>query len=260
MRRKLRIVLALTASLSLLALLCAGPLIRKSSRGRTYADVSSIPYRKVGLLLGCSQRLADGRANLFFAYRVTAAARLFQAHKVDYLIVSGDNHVAGYDEPTDMKRALVRAGVPAERIYCDFAGFRTLDSIVRAREIFGQTNLTVVSQEFHNQRAIYIARHKGIDALGFNAREVDAFNSAGTRIREQFARVKTVLDVYLFRTRPKFLGPRVEIGDDGVTRLILAPLRVHDSDLPCGGADERLMMGFGSGAHGAAQDLAEGTA
>ena len=217
MKRKLKIALTLIALLSLLALLGAGPLIRKAARGRTYADVSSIPYRKVGLLLGCSQHLADGRDNLFFAYRVTAAARLFHAHKVDYLIVSGDNHVAGYDEPSDMKRALVRAGVPAERVFCDFAGFRTLDSIVRAREIFGQTSLTVVSQEFHNQRAIYIARHRVIDALGFNAREVDAFNSARTRIREQFARVKTVLDVCLFRTRPKFLGPKVEIEGAALT-------------------------------------------
>jgi vancomycin permeability regulator SanA len=111
-----------------------------------------------------------------------------------------------------MKHALVDAGIPAERVYCDFAGFRTLDSVVRARDVFEQTAVTVISQEFHNQRAIYIAGHKGMDALGFNAREVDSYNSFRTILREQFARVKTVLDVCLLRTRPKFLGPRIEVG------------------------------------------------
>ena len=99
-----------------------------------------------------------------------------------------------------------------DRVYCDFAGFRTLDSVVRAKAVFGQTNITVISQEFHNQRAIYIARHNGMDAIGFNARAVDSYNSFRTKLREQFARVKTVLDVNLLRTRPKFLGPRIELG------------------------------------------------
>ncbi len=206
--------MALSAILALAAVIGAGVLIRKASTGRTFSDATSIPYRRVGLLLGCSQRLSDGRANLFFAHRIAAAVQLFNAHKVDYFIVSGDNHVAGYDESTDMKHALVEAGVPAERVYCDFAGFRTLDSVVRARDVFAQTAVTVVSQEFHNQRAIYIARHKGIDALGFNARNVDSYNGFRTMLREQFARVKTVLDVCLLRTRPKFLGPRIEVGGD----------------------------------------------
>lgn len=219
MRRSLKAVAALTTILSLSAIMGAGTIIRKAAKGCTYSDVSSIPYRRVGLLLGCSQRLPDGRTNLFFAYRIAAAARLFEAHKVDYLIVSGDNHVAGYDESSDMKLALVKADIPAERVYCDFAGFRTLDSIVRAKKVFGQTRVTIISQEFHNQRAIYIARHEGLDAIGFNAADVRAAHSFRTRIREQFARVKTVLDVCLLGTRPKFLGPRIEIGDDATSRF-----------------------------------------
>lgn len=213
MKRRLKAIAALTALLALAATIGASALIQKAAKGRTYSDVSSIPYRRVGILLGCSQRLADGRANLFFAYRIAAAAQLIGAHKVDYLIVSGDNHLVGYDESSDMKRALVSAGVPAGRIYCDFAGFRTLDSIVRPRQVFGQTSVTVISQEFQNQRAIYIARKEGMDALGFNAREVASYNSFRTILREQFARVRTVLDVRLFGTRPKFLGPRITIGD-----------------------------------------------
>lgn len=214
MKRRLKIAALLAIGLGLTAILTAGCTIRSTAKGRTYSDVSLIPHRKVGVILGCSQRLSDGRANLFFRYRITAAAQLFKARKVDYVIVSGDNHVAGYDESSDMKRALVAAGVPESRIYCDYAGFRTLDSMVRAKAVFGQTEVTVISQEFHNQRAIYIAGHQGLDAIGFNARQVDAYNSFSTQIREQFARVKTVLDVNLLRTRPRFLGPRIEIGED----------------------------------------------
>lgn len=212
MNRKFWIIAALSAGLGSGAVIGSGVLIRAAARDRTYSDVSLIPPRRVGLLLGCARRLADGRGNLFFAYRIAAAEELFKAHKVEYFIVSGDNHVAGYDEATDMKNALIAAGVPPERVYCDFAGFRTLDSIVRAKEVFGQTNFTIISQEFHNQRAIYIARARGIDAQGFSARDVDSYNGLRTMLREQFARVKTVLDVHLLRTRPKFLGPKIEIG------------------------------------------------
>lgn len=212
MKRRIWTVVVLVAIAGVTAIVGAGALIRTAVKGRTYSDISSIPHRKVGLILGCSRWLSDGRPNLFFAYRVAAAAQLFKARKIDYLIVSGDNHVATYDEPTDMKQSLVAAGVPAGNVYCDYAGFRTFDSIVRAKYVFGQTSVTVISQEFHNRRAIYIAGHQGIDALGFNAREVDSVNSFRTKVREQFAMVKTVLDVCLLRTRPKFLGPQIEVG------------------------------------------------
>lgn len=200
------------AVLVLLAVAGAGLTIRTAAKGRTYSDAAAIPHRRVGLVLGCARTLADGRRNLFFQTRMAAAVRLFEAGGVDHLIVSGDNHIAGYDEPTDMRRALIAAGVPADRVYCDYAGFRTLDSVVRAREVFGQTNLTVISQRFHNERAIYIAARRGVDAIGYNAVDVDPAHSLRTRLREQGARVKTVMDVTLLRTRPKFFGPRIDIG------------------------------------------------
>jgi len=185
--------------------------IRRAAHGRTYDEVAAIPHRPVGLVLGCSKHLRDGRENLFFLHRVAAAAELFGAGKVDHLLVSGDNRTVDYDEATDMKEALVARGVPESRVTCDFAGLRTLDSIVRAKEVFGQTELTVVSQEFHNQRAIFIAGRRGIDAIGFNADEVDAFNSFRTRCREHLARVKAVLDVCVLGTQPKFLGEKIHI-------------------------------------------------
>lgn len=211
-RRKAILILLVGAIACVLSIIAAAALVRRAARGRTYQDTAAIPHRRVGLVLGCAKYLSDGRANLFFRNRIHAAARLFRAGKVDYLLVSGDNHVAGYNEPADMKDSLVESGVPAERIYCDFAGFRTLDSVVRAKEIFGQTDLTVVSQAFHNQRAIFIARSRGVDAVGFNADGVAGCNGLRTRCREQFARVKTVLDVYLLRTQPRFFGEKIRIG------------------------------------------------
>ena len=212
MRRKAILILLIGGIVCMLSIIVAAALVRCAARGRTYQNTAAIPHRRVGLVLGCAKYLSDGRANLFFKNRIHAAARLFRAGKVDYLLVSGDNHIAGYNEPADMKDSLVESGVPAERIYCDFAGFRTLDSVVRAKEIFGQTELTVVSQPFHNQRAIFIARNRGMDAVGFNADEVAGSIGLRTRCREQLARVKTVLDVYLLRTQPKFLGERIRIG------------------------------------------------
>lgn len=211
-KKKLKIIVTVTICISVAAIIGADIMIRSAAKGRTYYDVTSIPYRRVGILLGCSQQLSDSRQNLYFSYRITAATQLFKAGKVDYIIVSGDNHAVVYDEPTDMKHALVAAGIPAERIYCDYAGFRTLDSIIRAKDVFGQTNVTVISQRFHNQRAIYIAQYEDMDALGFNAREVDSYKSFRTKLREQFAKVKTVLDVCVLGTRPKFGGRSISIG------------------------------------------------
>jgi len=187
-------------------------MISSAAKDKTYSEVDLIPYRRVGLVLGCPRQVS-GVPNQFFKNRIDAAAELFQHHKIDYLIVSGDNHVQGYDEPTDMKNALLDKGVPVDRIYLDYAGFRTLDSVVRAKEIFGQTSITVISQRFHNQRAIFLASHRGIDAIGFNAKEVDARYSFKTRCREQFAKVKAVLDIYVFRKQPHFLGQKVVIGE-----------------------------------------------
>jgi SanA protein len=117
-----------------------------------------------------------------------------------------------YDEAKDMKAALMEPGVPAAKISCDHAGFRTLDSVVRAREIFGQTEITVISQELPNRRAMFIARHNGVDAIGFNAEDVDAYNRFKSRCREQLAQVDAILDVFLFRRQPTLLGAKVAVG------------------------------------------------
>lgn len=109
-----------------------------------------------------------------------------------------------------MKNDLIAAGVPAEKIFLDFAGFRTLDSIVRCREVFGEDSITIVSQPFHNQRALFLANNKGVEAVAFNARDVHGDMGVRVAVREKLARVKLVLDL-LFNKQPKFYGPKVPI-------------------------------------------------
>ena len=183
--------------------------IAKVAEGRCVNEVNALAEMPVAVVLGTSARLADGRANLFFLPRMEAAAALFKAGKVKALIVSGDNGTQGYDEPTEMKRVLVQMGVPEAKIVCDYAGFRTLDSVVRAKEVFGQQRVIFVSQRFHNARAIYLARAFGIEAWGLNAADVPVALSVKTFLREKLACVKAVLDVNVLGTRPKFLGEKV---------------------------------------------------
>jgi SanA protein len=215
--RKMILMLLVIATCLIGAIAGALALVRHASTGRLYTNVAEIPHRHVGLVLGCSRLLGDGTPNPFFNSRLRAATELFQAGKVDYLLVSGDNHTKGYDEATDLKEALLQAGIPANRVYCDCAGFRTLDSVVRARDVFGLNQITVVSQEFHNQRAIFVSSHEGIDAIGYNAQDVDLGDASGAHKRERLAKVKAVLDIYLLHTKPHFLGPKISIGVDAPT-------------------------------------------
>ena len=217
MRKKILLTLGVLAVCGVAGFYGALAMVRRAASGRLYSSIAAIPHRKVGLLLGCKKSLGDGTPNLFFESRVRAAKDLFMAGKVDYLLVSGDNHTKGYDEITDMREALLKAGIPADRLYGDCAGFRTLDSMARARQVFGLNEVTVISQEFHNQRAIFLASREGLDAIGYNAQDEDLGDYSGTHRRERFAKVKAVLDIYVLRTRPRFLGANVIIGADAPT-------------------------------------------
>lgn len=178
--------------------------INHQSESQTFDQISEIPYNKSGLVLGTSKRVVGGGENLFFKHRIEAAYQLFNAGKIDYIIVSGDNSIMEYNETRDMKNSLIELGVPEDKIIDDFAGFRTLDSVIRSKEVFGQDSITIISQKFHNQRAIFIAKNHDIYALGYNAKDVPQYYGKKTQIREYFARVKSLIDVYVLRTMPKF--------------------------------------------------------
>lgn len=165
---------------------------------------------KVGLLLGTSPRVKGGKTNPYFKNRIDAAAELFESGKIKYILISGDNRRHNYNEPQAMKDSLVNRGIPKESLVLDFAGLRTLDSMVRSKEVFGQDSVTVISQQFHNERAIYLARHYGIHAIGYNAKDVSAYEGLKTRMRELLARVKVFVDFFINK-QPRHLGEKIEI-------------------------------------------------
>ena len=181
-----------------------------ASRGKLFDETANLPPVKVGLVFGTSDRY-KGRENRYFRYRIDAAVKVWNAGKVETLIVSGDNRSKYYNEPEKMKAALVEEGVPSGRIVCDYAGLRTLDSVVRAKKIFGADSILFISQRFQNERAIYLAQANGMKPYGFNAEDVEIQAGFKTRIREVGARVKMWLDVNFLDTEPRYLGEKVEL-------------------------------------------------
>lgn len=173
-----------------------------------YDSVEAVPGLDMAVVLGTSDRVRGGLPNRYFTHRIDAAVALYEACKVHHFILSGDNRHASYNEPMAMRRALLAAGVDSSHVTLDFAGFRTLDSMVRAKEVFGQQRFVVVSQRFHTERAVFIARSRGIEAIGYNAEDVSASYGFRTLLREKLARVKVHLDL-LFGVDPHFLGDPV---------------------------------------------------
>ena len=185
--------------------------IINSTKNQIYNSVNNIPHKKVGLLLGTSKYTTGNRINLYYQYRINSAAKLFHANKIDFIIVSGDNSKKGYNEPEQMKASLVEQGIPAHKIQEDFAGFRTLDSILRAEIVFEQTSYTIISQPFHNERALFIANYHNHNSIAFNARQVNHRYGLKTQLREYLARVKAVLDLYILNKEAKFYGKTIKL-------------------------------------------------
>lgn len=182
----------------------------RSTKQFLYDSTESIPTNRVGLVFGTA-RTNNGLPNIFFTRRITAAADLYTAGKIEKILVSGDNGTESYNEPQDMKEALIEKGIPEEDIILDYAGFSTLDSVVRAKEVFGQTSYTVISQTFQNERAVFIGRHHDIKIIGYNTKEIPFRVAPRVYIREYAARVKLLLDIYILRREPKFLGDPITI-------------------------------------------------
>lgn len=185
--------------------------IVSNAEGKLFTEVNECPEVKVGLVLGTSKTSRSGRENLYFNHRIEAAAALYHAQKISYLLVSGDNGSKTYNEPEDMREALVAAGVPKDKIYLDHAGFRTWDSMERALKVFGQKKVLVISQRFHNERAIYLGEQLGMTVYGFNAKDVKKAGGFLTNTREKFARMKVFWDLF-WGVESRYLGPKIKIG------------------------------------------------
>lgn len=179
----------------------ANAMVLNAGRGKIYENKQTIPHHRVGIVLGCSPRFA------FFRGRMQAAADLYKAGKIDRLLVSGDNGSKGYDEPSAMEKALVAKGVPKEHITKDSAGFRTLDSMVRAKKIFDLADATIITDDFHMARSIYYAENAGLEVDGYPSRADENPKTNATEFREVLARGRAVLDEVL-HVDPKFLGKK----------------------------------------------------
>lgn len=175
-----------------------------------YDNTAEVPRKKVALVLGTSKYM-NGRPNLYYNTRIKAAAELYMAGRVEKILVSGDHSREDYDESTDMRNDLVSLGVSEGDIYLDYAGFRTLDSVVRANKVFSLKEFVIVSQEFHCERALFIARSKGIDAVAYRAIDVRHPGRVWLMLRECLARVKAGIDVWLINKSPRFLGEKILI-------------------------------------------------
>lgn len=169
--------------------------VTNAAKGRMYTDLSKIPARPVALLLGTSPIGRSGNPNQFFLRRIDATVKLYQERKFSRLIISGANRPQEFNEPEEMRAALVSHGVPDSIMELDGEGFRTINSIVRAKDVYGADSILIISQEFHNERALFLAKHKGIDAVAFNAATTSSRRwRIQMTIREYFARVKAMLD------------------------------------------------------------------
>ena len=188
----------LTILIGIVTIAACNLIVIHSTKDRIYDDVKQIPYKEVGLLLGTSPTTVNGGTNIYYSYRIDAAVKLYKAKKISRILISGDGKEKSYDEPKYMRRDLIKRGIPAHKITLDKKGLRTYDSVINAKETFGLSNFTVISQRFQNERAIYLAGHNDIDAIGFNAK--DAPNQKGKsamqiRIRELLAKVKVFMDL-----------------------------------------------------------------
>jgi SanA protein len=198
----IKTTIALVFAGAMVVLVCNWWVVRTTEK-QIYFNIHKLPANDVGLVLGTSKFVRTGKENLFFRYRMEATARLWKEGKVKYLILSGNNDSEYYNEPADMQRALVKLGVPASIMTLDYAGYRTFDSVVRCKDVFNQEKITIISQNFHNARALYIGNHEGIEAVAFAAQDVPDGYSLRTLIREYLARPYALLDVYVLRPQPE---------------------------------------------------------
>lgn len=191
------------AVVCLALMLICNQMVVNNAEGKVFSDIDSIKFNKVGLLLGTTpQARIDRITNYFFIYRIDAAEQLYKAGKIEKILISGDeNSLDGVNETECMRDSLVARGVPESAIILDGKGYRTICSVVNANKVFGLKSFTVISQKFHNERAIYQAEHLGLDVeniQAYNAQDPKSKRAYLILIREYFARVKMFLDLITY--------------------------------------------------------------
>jgi SanA protein len=198
-RKIAAIVLLVGSAIFLSLILVCNIWIISATKAQIFSDIASLPANRDGLVLATGKMMENGRVNQHFVRRVDAAAVLYRAGKVRRLILSGDK---GHNEPMELKRALIARGVPDSALVLDNYGLRTLDSVVRARDVFRCGRLTIISERFHDFRALFLSRYYGIDAVAYAPPDLPFRWAIRSMVRESLARVKAVLDLYVLKTKP----------------------------------------------------------
>ena len=205
----MKIVKKTSGIISILVVTClvlmvvCNQIVVNNAEGKAFSDIDSIKFNKVGLLLGTTPQARITKVkNYFFIYRLDAAEQLYRAGKIDKILISGDeNSLDGINEPECMRDSLIARGVPVGDIILDGKGYRTICSVVNANKVFGLKSFTIISQKFHNERAIYQAEHLGLDLeniQAYNAKMPKSRRAYLTTIREYFARVKMFMDLITY--------------------------------------------------------------
>lgn len=213
--RRIRRVFFIVVSLFVVFVFGCNLWVVWSTKDNVYSNSELLPDHRMALVLGTSHKTISGKPNPYFEKRMETAAQLFTNGKIDHFILSGDNRSMYYNEPVAMRKALLKKGVPSTAITLDYAGLRTLDSIVRCKSIFGQEKITVITQPFHSYRALFISDYYGLDAVAMVADEPNFESSIKVRLREYIARPIAVLDLYVFKTAPRFMGQKEEVKVSG---------------------------------------------
>ncbi len=198
----------IAAGLVFCVLLASNIWVVKSTEEDVFTNFNDVSGATVALVLGTSNKLTNGLPNPFFNNRIATAATLYKEGKVTHFILSGDNRTIYYNEPSEMRKALLKWGVPDSVITLDYAGLRTLDSIVRCKEIFGQDKIIIITQPFHSYRALFISHYYNMDAVAIIAQEPIEEAAFQVYFREYFARTKAILDLYILKTAPHHLGEK----------------------------------------------------
>lgn len=214
MRFILRLALYIVAMVILTIIFCNAWVISATSNLLISNLSSDEVIPKIALVLGTSKSQVGGGDNLFFTSRMDAAKKLYESGKVKHFILSGDNETVYYNEPKDMQKALINRGLPKEVITLDHAGVRTLDSIVRCKQVFGQDKFIIVTQKFHAYRAAFIAQFYGLDVKVYLAKDPEYDDITKVLYREILARTYAVFDLYFFNTQPKYQDQQILIKID----------------------------------------------
>lgn len=210
-KRAIRRWLLIGAAAAILAVILSNRWVINSSDAYIYDTWSLLPETDFGIVLGTSAFTRGGKSNPHFAGRLHAAVELYQIGKIKKIIVSGANPDSTYNEPRKMWQELTRQGVSSADITMDFAGFRTLDSIVRAQQVFGLQRAIIITQRYHAYRAVFIGKKLGMDVVAYAAPGEEPGFDLRLTVREWLARLRVVLDIFLLQTQPKFLGEPVNV-------------------------------------------------